>query len=214
VVPPPGFLPRLREIAGQHGILLVVDEVQTGFGRTGELFAFRHWEVEPDVIVVAKGIASGLPLSGLIARRELLASWGPGTHGGTYGGNVVACAAAMATLDVIEDEGLVANARERGAQFLAGLRDLAGRHATVGDVRGLGLMLALEFVKPGEGDGRVPNPAIAKRVLAEALERRLIVMSAGTYVNVVRIIPPLVTTAEEVDTALRILGESLAAASA
>ena len=214
VVPPPGFLPRLREIAGQHGILLVVDEVQTGFGRTGELFAFRHWDVEPDVIVVAKGIASGLPLSGLIARRELLGSWGPGTHGGTYGGNVVACAAAMATLDVIEDEGLVANARERGAQFLAGLRDLAGRHATVGDVRGLGLMLALEFVKPGEGDGRVPNPAIAKRVLAEALERRLIVMSAGTYVNVVRIIPPLVTTAEEVDTALRILGESLAAASA
>ena len=214
VVPPPGFLPRLREIASQHGILLVVDEVQTGFGRTGELFAFRHWDVEPDVIVVAKGIASGLPLSGLIARRELLGAWLPGTHGGTYGGNVVACAAALATLDVIEEEGLVSNARERGDQFLAGLRQLATGHPSVGDVRGLGLMLALEFVKPAEGDGRVPDPARAKRVIAEALERRLIVLSAGSYANVVRIIPPLVTTADEVDTALGILGESLVAASA
>lgn len=214
VVPPPGFLPRLREIASQHGILLVVDEVQTGFGRTGELFAFRHWDVEPDVIVMAKGIASGLPLSGLIARRELLGAWQPGTHGGTYGGNVVACAAALATLDVIEDEGLVTNARDRGAQFLDGLRALATRHASVGDVRGLGLMLALEFVKPGEGDGRVPDPARAKEVIAEALERHLIVLSAGSYANVVRIIPPLVTTADEVDAALGILGESLAAASA
>jgi 4-aminobutyrate aminotransferase len=126
----------------------------------------------------------------------------------------VACAAANATLDVIEDEGLVANARERGAQFLAGLRALAPKYDSIGDVRGLGLMLALEFVKPGEGDGRTPDPDVTKRVQAEALARKLIVLAAGTYVNVVRIIPPLITTADEVDLALRTIDESLAAAGA
>jgi 4-aminobutyrate aminotransferase len=214
VVPPPGFLPRLREITRKHGILLIADEVQTGFGRTGEMFAVRHWDVEPDIVVLAKGIASGLPLSGIIARRDLLEKMPPGTHGGTYGGNVVACAAANATLDVIEDEDLVANARERGSQFLAGLRRLAASRPSIGDVRGLGLMLALEFIKPGEADGRFPNPELSKRVIAEALDRRLIVLSAGSYANVVRIIPPLVTTADEVDQALEILGESLDAAGA
>jgi 4-aminobutyrate aminotransferase len=214
VVPPPTFLPRLREITRQHGILLVADEVQTGFGRTGEMFAVNHWDVEPDILVMAKGIASGLPLSGILAKRSLLDKLQPGTHGGTYGGNVVACAAANATLDVIEEEGLVANARERGRQLIAGLRSIAPRHPAIGDVRGLGCMVGLEFIRPGEGDGRVPNPDMAKRVLAAALERHLIVLSAGTYVNVVRIIPPLVTTAGEVDEALKILGESLAAAGA
>jgi 4-aminobutyrate aminotransferase len=214
VVPPPGFLPRLREITRQHGILLIADEVQTGFGRTGEMFAVRHWDVEPDIVVLAKGIASGLPLSGIIARRELLDRMPPGTHGGTYGGNVVACAAAGATLDVIEDEDLVGNARDRGARFLAGLRGLAASRPSIGDVRGLGLMLALEFIKPGEGDGRVPNAELAKRVIAEALARRLIVLSAGSYANVVRIIPPLVTTADEIDHALSILDEALTAAGA
>nr|MBA2718954.1 aminotransferase class III-fold pyridoxal phosphate-dependent enzyme [Chloroflexota bacterium] len=185
-----------------------------GFGRTGELFAVSHWGVVPDILVVAKGIASGLPLSGIVAQRAILDLLPPGSHGGTYGGNVVACAAANATLDVIEDEGLVANARERGDQFLAGLRALWPKYASIGDVRGLGLMLALEFVKPGEGDGRVPDPEVTKRVQAAALERHLIVLTAGTYVNVLRIIPPLVTTAAEVDQALRILEESLAAAGA
>jgi len=214
IVPPPGFLPRLREITAQHGILLIADEVQTGFGRTGEMFAVRHWDVEPDILVMAKGIASGLPLSGILARTELMAQWKPGTHGGTYGGNVVSCAAANATLDVIEDEGLVANARERGAQFLAGLHELRTRHRSIGDVRGLGLMLALEFVKPDDGDGRTPDPDLTRRIQAEALARKLIVLTAGTYVNVIRIIPPLVTTPDEVDLALEILGESLAAAGA
>jgi 4-aminobutyrate aminotransferase len=214
VVPPPGFLPRLREISRAHGILLVVDEIQTGVGRTGELFAVRHWDVEPDILVFAKGIASGLPLSGIIARPELLAAWRPGAHGGTYGGNVVSCAAANATLDVVEEEGLVANARERGAQLLAGLRQIQARHQAVGDVRGLGLMAALEFVKPGQGDGRVPDPDLARRVIAGALERKLIVLSAGAYANVARIIPPLVTTAAEVDLGLDILEESVAAATA
>jgi 4-aminobutyrate aminotransferase len=214
IVPPPGFLPRLREITRQHGILLIADEVQTGFGRTGEMFAVRHWDVEPDILVMAKGIASGLPLSGILARRDLMAHWKPGTHGGTYGGNVVSCAAANATLDVIEDERLVDNARERGAQFLAGLRGLQTRHAAIGDVRGLGLMVAIELVQPGAGDGRTPDPELTKRIQAEALARRLIVLTAGTYVNVIRIIPPLVTTADEVDQALGILGEALSAAGA
>jgi 4-aminobutyrate aminotransferase len=214
IVPPPGFLPRLREITREHGILLVADEVQTGFGRTGELFAVRHWDVEPDILVMAKGIASGMPLSGIIARADIMAKFAPSSHGGTFGGNVVSCAAALATLDVIEEEGLVANARERGAQFLAGLRALQAGHPAIGDVRGLGLMLAMEFVKPGEGDGRVPDAALTRRVQAECLDRKLMVLTAGSYVNVVRIIPPLVTTAEEVDLALRIIGEALDAAGA
>ncbi len=214
IVPPPGFLPRLREITRQHGIMLIADEVQTGYGRTGRFFAVEHWAVEPDILVMAKGIASGLPLSGLLAKRDLIEAWPPGTHGGTYGGNVVSCAAANATLDVIEDEHLVENAAARGAQFLAGLRGLARTHPAIGDVRGLGLMLALEFIEPGSGDGRTPNPNLAKRVLAEALDRRLIILSAGTYANVVRIIPPLVTTAAEVDLAISILDESLTAAGA
>src|SRR4029077_4224256 len=171
IVPPPGFLPRLREITRQHGILLIADEVQTGFGRTGELFAVRHWDVEPDILVIAKGLAAGLALGGILTRRAILDRLPPGSHGGTYGGNVVACAAANATLDVIEHEGLVSNARERGAQLLAGLRALAPRYPSIGDVRGLGLMLALEFIKPGEGDGRVPLPELTKRVQAEALAR-------------------------------------------
>lgn len=212
IVPPPGFLPRLREITREHGILLIADEVQTGFGRTGEMFAVQHWGVEPDILVMAKGIASGLPLSGILARQELMAAWKPGTHGGTYGGNVVSCAAANATLDVIEDEGLVANARARGEQFLSGLRTLTGRYRSIGDARGLGLMVAIELVKPGVGDGRTPDPDLTKRIQAEALARKLIVLTAGTYVNVIRIIPPLVTTAGEVDQALGILDASLAAA--
>jgi 4-aminobutyrate aminotransferase len=211
IVPPPDFLPRLREITRRHGILLIADEVQTGFGRTGQMFAVMHYDVEPDILVMAKGIASGLPLSGILAREELMAHWKPGTHGGTYGGNVVSCAAANATLDVIQDEGLVANAAERGRQFLTGLKGLKEKYASIGDARGLGLMVALEFVKPGEGDGRIPDPDLTKRGQAEALARNLIVLTAGTYVNVVRIIPPLVTTSDEVRLALSFLDESLAA---
>jgi 4-aminobutyrate aminotransferase len=212
IVPPPTFLPRLREITLQHGILLAADEIQSGFGRTGRLFAVEHVGVEPDILIVAKGIASGLPLSGIVVRRDLLKAWGPGMHGGTYGGNVVACAAALATLEVIESEGLVANAAARGAQLLAGLRAMAARHPAIGDVRGLGLMVALELVRPEEGDGRAPDGAAAKRVLAAALARHLMLLTAGPYGNVVRIIPPLVTTVEEVDLALGVLDEACAEA--
>lgn len=212
VVPPAGFLPRLRELTRELGILLIADEVQTGFGRTGKMFAVQHQNVEPDILVMAKGIASGLPLSGIIARKELLESWAPGTHGGTYGGNVIACAAALATLDVIESERLVENAAARGAQMLAGMKKIAAGRSGIGDVRGLGLMLAFEFVKPNEGDGRAPDPDAVKRVIAEANKRKLLLLSAGTYAQVIRIIPPLVTTAEEVELALKILEESLDAA--
>ena len=214
LVPSPSFLPRLREITREHGILLIADEVQTGFGRTGELFAVRHWDVDPDILVMAKGIASGMPLSGIIAKKEFMDQLPPGSHGGTYGGNAVSCAAALATLDVIEDEGLVANARQRGAQLLDGLRRLATTHPSMGDVRGIGLMVAIEFVKPREGDGRVPDPALTKRVQTACFERSLLLLTAGTYVNVIRIIPPLVTTADEVDQALVIIAEALDAAGA
>ena len=210
IVPPPTFLPRLREITRRHGILLAVDEVQSGFGRTGRFFAVEHVGVEPDILIMAKGIASGLPLSGLLARRELFDAWGPGQHGGTYGGNVVACAAALATLDVIEDEGLVANAKARGDRLLAGLRELASRHPVIGDARGLGLMAALELVRPGVGDGRVPHPQAVRHVLRAALERHLMLLSAGPYGNVLRIIPPLVTSDEEIDLALGVIAEALA----
>ena len=178
------------------------------------MFAVEHWGVTPDITVVAKGIASGMPLSGIIAQRSLLDAFPANSHGGTYGGNVVSCAAANATLDVIADEHLVDNARERGAQFLAGLRRIAAGHPSVGDVRGLGLMLALEFIELGDPAARVPNAATTKRVQAEAFRRNLIVLTAGTYANVVRVIPPLVTTAAEVDLALGILAESLDAAGA
>ncbi len=214
VVPPPTFLPRLREIASRHVILLVADEVQTGFGRTGELFAVAHTGVVPDILMGAKGIAAGLPLGGIVARRDLLARWSPGAHGGTYGGNAVACAAANATLDVIQDQGLVQNARDRGAQLLAALAGVRGRFHRLGDLRGLGLMVGLEFVRPDEGDGRVPDPELAKRVIGAALERHLIVLSAGTWGQVVRLIPPLVTTPREIDHAVAVLAESMEVAGA
>ncbi len=214
VVPPDWFLPRLRDLATQHGILLVADEVQTGFGRTGRFWAMEHWAVVPDIIVMAKGIASGLPLSGIMAPRAMLDTWVPGAHGGTYGGNVVACAAALATLDVIEREGLVANSAARGQQLLDGLRELQPRHPRMGDVRGLGAMVAMEFADTSAADPLTPDPSTAKRVLAEALERKLLLLSAGSWSQCVRIIPPLVTTAAEVDLALGILAESLEAANA
>ena len=205
IVPPPGFLPRLREIADQHGILLIADEVQTGFGRTGRFFAVEHWGVVPDILVMAKGIASGLPLSGILAPAATLARWAPGAHGGTYGGNVVACAAANATLDVIERRG--AGGERRGARprsCSTGSGRSASAHPSVGDVRGLGCMVALEFVRPdADRPARARSGAMAKRVLAEALSRHLMLLSAGSWGQVVRIIPPLVTTADEVDQASR-----------
>lgn len=207
VIPPDSFLPALREVADRHGIMLIADEIQTGYGRTGRFFASEWTGAVPDIVVVAKGIASGLPLSGIMARRSLIEQFPPSAHGGTYGGNVVACAAALATLDVIEDEGLVANAERQGQRMLAGLRSAATGVAGVADVRGRGLMLAIEFA---DTDTHAPRPDLAKKLLAAAFERHLLLLTCGTYGQVVRFIPPLVTTDDEVDHALDIVRESLA----
>jgi len=211
VVPPDSFLPALRELADRHGILLIADEVQSGMGRTGRMWASDWHDSRPDIVVMAKGIASGMPLSGIMARRELLNRFAPGSHGGTYGGNAVACAAAVATLDVIESEGLLANAARQGERLLAGLREAAEGHTCVAEVRGRGLMIGIEFA---QGPELAPRPDLVKAILHEAFERKLLLLSCGTYGQVVRVIPPLVTTDEEVDTAIGVISESLEAVGA
>jgi 4-aminobutyrate aminotransferase len=204
VVPPDGFLPALREIADRHGILLAVDEVQSGFARTGRFFATEWTDATPDIVIMAKGIASGLPLSGILAPRALLDRLEPGTHGGTYGGNAVACAAALATLEVIDDEGLAERAHRLGARLVEGLRERAGGSSSVMEVRGRGMMVAVEL----------QSGAHAKRVLAESLAKNLLLLTCGTYGQVVRIIPPLVTTDDELDFAIGVIGEAIAASEA
>ena len=208
VVPPNGFLPALRKLADRHGILLIVDEVQSGYGRTGRFFATEWSGIRPDIVVMAKGIASGMPLSGILAPRDLLAKFAPGAHGGTYGGNAVSCAAALATLDVFEDEGLVARAETLGHRLLDGLRDAAAGHPHVAEVRGRGLMVGIEFADP---DTLAPRPDLAKAVITEALAHRLLLLTCGTWGQVVRIIPPFVTTEQEIDQSVSILAEALAA---
>src|SRR5262245_2844692 len=199
------FLAGLRERADRHGILLVVDEVQTGFGRTGRFWGHDHFDVVPDVVITAKGLASGFPLSAIAASDDLMSRAWPGSQGGTYGGNAVACAAALATLDVIEDEGLVANAAARGTQLADGLRKGAASGVGIGDVRGLGLMLGSEFVD-SDGD---PDPAAAARVQQAAAERGLLLLTCGALGNVVRMIPPLVVTQEQVDDALAVWADAV-----
>jgi 4-aminobutyrate aminotransferase len=211
VVPPDSFLPALREVADKHGILLIADEVQSGMGRTGRMWATEWTAARPDIVVMAKGIASGMPLSGIMARRELLDRFTPGSHGGTYGGNAVACAAAVATLDVIESEGLLANAARQGERLLDGIRQAAEGRSCVAEVRGRGLMIGIEFA---QGPDLAPRADLAKGVLHEAFERKLLLLSCGTYGQVVRVIPPLVTTDAEVETAIGVIGESLAAVGA
>ncbi|MFI9408499.1 aspartate aminotransferase family protein [Nocardia gamkensis] len=192
------FFQGLRERADRHGILLVFDEIQTGFGRTGKFFGHQHFDVRPDIITIAKGLASGFPLSGIAASRELMEKAWPGSQGGTYGGNAVACAAALATIDVIESEGLVDNAAERGRQLLTGARERATK--AVGDVRGLGLLVGTEFTTP-TGEPDTATAATAQRL---AHEKGLLLLTCGAYSNVVRMIPPLIVTADQVDDALGI----------
>jgi len=197
LVPPADFLPRLRELTLRHGILLVTDEVQCGMGRTGRMLAAEHWDVQPDVVCLAKGLASGMPLGAFVARAEHM-SWAPGSHGSTFGGNPVACAAALATLDLLE-EGLIDNARDVGAHLLDGLRALAALHpALVTGVRGLGLMAALEL----------DTPERAGAVVQHAFRRGLLLLTAGS--RAVRLCPPLVVGPGEADVGLEILGEAVA----
>jgi 4-aminobutyrate aminotransferase len=209
-VPAPAeFLQKLRALCTEHGILLAVDEVQTGFGRTGKFFAFEHAGIEPDIIVMAKGLGSGMPISGIASRAELMARWRPGTHGGTYGGgSALASAAACATIEVIQEEGLVANAAAMGEHLLEGLQEIQAEHPLIGDVRGRGLMVGVEFTG---ADGK-PDGTTASAVLQECLKRNLLLLTCGSYGNVLRWIPPLVVTQEQIDVALVTFNGALATA--
>ena len=198
VVPPASFLKGLREIAYEHGILLIMDEIQSGFGRTGEWFAFSHFDVVPDMIIIAKGLASGMPISGIAAPMSIMEKWTPGSHGGTYGGNTVAAAAAVATIEVIREENLLENARLRGEQLMDGLRKLQDDTRGIADVRGLGLMSGAEFrVKNGE-----PDTARAKKISKACLDRRLMLLTCGPWDNTIRWIPPLIVTESQITEAL------------
>jgi len=198
VVPPAGFLPALREMCDHYGILLVADEVQTGFGRTGRWFAVEHTGVVPDILVMAKGIASGLPLAGLAARRQLMEHWTPGSHGGTFGGNVVCCAAAVATIQVLREERWIENAASVGQVLIDGLRQIQSGHPEIGDIRGVGLMVASEF-RDSAGE---PWTDRAKAVVKAAYGEGLLLLTCGTYDNVIRWIPPLVVNAGQVEEGL------------
>jgi 4-aminobutyrate aminotransferase len=211
VVPPPAFLPALRRLCDEHDILLIFDEVQTGFGRTGEMFAAQVFNVRPDIMAVAKGIANGFPLSATVASRQLMSHWLAGSHGTTYGGNPVGCAAALATLDVIREENLLENCRKMGRRLLDGFVGLKNKYSFIGDVRGLGLMVAMELVLPGKD--KKPNPQATMRVLEAALQHGLLAYMAGNQGQVLRLIPPLTVTTQQVDEALEILDASLAVAS-
>ncbi|MCL4826875.1 MAG: aminotransferase class III-fold pyridoxal phosphate-dependent enzyme [Caldilinea sp.] len=204
---PDAFLRELRAVCDAHGILLIADEVQSGFGRTGKFFAVEHPGVEPDILVMAKGLGSGMPISAIGARAELMAHWKPGTHGGTYGGgNAIAAAAAAATIDVIRDEKLVENAAVQGDRLMAGLGDLQAEYPEIGDVRGRGLMVGVEFT----GQDHQPAAEIATRVQKACIERNLLLLTCGTYGNVIRWIPPLVVNSQQIDEALAIFNEAMA----
>jgi 4-aminobutyrate aminotransferase-like enzyme len=188
--------------------LLILDEVQTGFGRVGDLFAFESAGVAPDVVVMAKGLASGMPISAIAAPGDLMRRWTIGSHGGTYGGNPVAAAAAVATIGVIREEGLAANARARGAQLTAGLRELQAEFPVIGDVRGPGLMVGVEL----GWSGREPLPELAKAVQQECMARDLLLLTCGAHGNTVRWIPPLVVDEAQIAAGLEIFGQAVAAA--
>ncbi|MFL5672402.1 MAG: aspartate aminotransferase family protein [Chloroflexota bacterium] len=204
---PVEFLRELRALCDEHGILLIADEVQSGFGRTGEMWAFEHAGIVPDVVVTAKAIANGLPLSAIITSRELQERWGRGAHGTTYGGNPVACAAGVAVLETIADEDLVANARLRGAELSGGLRELMADHPSIGDVRGPGLMIGVEFVT--DRSTRQPDGARAEAVATRASEAGLLLLTCGVHHQVIRWIPPLDVTVPEVEEALAIFERAL-----
>lgn len=206
VPPPAAFLKGLREICDKNGILLIFDEVQSGFGRTGKWFAQDHYGVVPDIMTVAKGIASGLPLSGVFSRLDLMKKWPVGSHGGTFGGNPVAMAAGVATVKAMKAEKMLENATARGAQLQTGLRKLQEEYPQIGDVRGLGLMIGSEF----EVDGKYQKAkGLVKEIVKAAENKGLLLLTCGTYDSTVRWIPPLNVTEAQVNEALNIFGESL-----
>lgn len=206
VVPPKSFMKGLREICDRHKIMLIFDEVQSGFGRTGRWFALEHFEVVPDIITSAKGLASGLPLSGVFTRTDIMLKLDVGSIGGTYGGNAVACAAGVATIRALREDKMLENAQERGIQLVTGLRKYQEEYPEIGDVRGLGLMIGTEFIVAGRAD---KAKQIVKDVIHSAEEKGLLLLSCGTYDNTLRWVPPLNVTADQINDGLRIFGESL-----
>ena len=199
VVPPAEFMKALRELCTRHGILLIFDEIQTGFGRTGKLFAYEHLGFQPDVLTSAKGIANGLPLSAVIARREIMEKWPAGAHGGTFGGNPLACAAAGKVLELLEN-GCLKNAADMGEYLMRRLKKLQEQYPSMGDVRGLGLMIGVEFVDQG---GK-PNGTLVHDILDECLENGLILLGCGPHKHVIRFICPTTVSREEIDKGLEI----------
>lgn len=205
IVPPASFLQTIREIADRYDIKVIADEVQSGFGRTGKMYASEHFGFVPDILTSAKGIASGLPLSATIARADLM-TWGPGAHASTFGGNPVAIAASLATLELLED-GLIENAAQMGDYLLDGFRDLMGKHAIIGDVRGKGLMIGIELVK--DRATKEPVPAAMVRVETECFKRGLITLGCGQ--STIRLSPPLVIDKDQCDFALKTIDDVLTA---
>ncbi len=206
IVPPFSFMKGLRSLCDEFGLLLIADEVQSGFGRTGKFFAIEHFGVVPDIIVIAKGIASGFPLAGVMSNRELMEKWIPGSHGGTFGGNAVSCAAAVATIEVLKD-GLVENAARMGETLISKLKQIQRSYPIIGDVRGMGLMVGVEFT---ELDGR-PGSNISDNVKKRCLDDGLLLLQCGTYHQVIRWIPPLIVNQEQLTAALKIFKKAVAA---
>jgi 4-aminobutyrate aminotransferase/(S)-3-amino-2-methylpropionate transaminase len=205
---PAAFMQALRTITQRHGIVLIADEIQTGFGRTGEMFGFEHSGIQPDLVTVAKSLAGGLPLSGVVGKAEIMDAPLPGGLGGTYGGNPLACAAALAVLDAFEQDGLLEHANVLGRQLNTGLTELQNKHAAIGEVRGLGFMQAIEFVT--DRDSKQPDADRAQRVIDRARESGLLVIKCGVHRNVVRFLAPLVLSEGDLRQALAILGAALA----
>ena len=206
---PSNFLRLLRALCDRHGILLIADEIQCGYGRTGRMWCFDHAGVVPDIVCIAKSIANGMPLAAIVAPRELHERWGLGAHGTTFGGNPVSCAAGIAVLETIQGEDLVANSAARGEQLLAGLRKLTAGNDRVGDIRGLGMMLGVEFVR--DQATHAPDGDLGNAVIARCADEGLLVLTCGADHNVVRWVPPLNATADEVDEGLAIFGRVLEA---
>jgi 4-aminobutyrate aminotransferase len=204
VVPPDGFLAGLRQLCDRHGILLIFDEVQSGMGRSGKMFACQHWDVQPDIITLAKGLGSGLPIGLVVAKKTIMQQWKPGAHANTFGGNPLCCAAALVTLELIERE-YAANAEKVGAHFMNRLRELQSRHPVIGEVRGKGLMIGMELVS--DRANRTPCTESCRAVITRAFHRGLLLLPCGQ--STVRFMPPLTVSAAQVDEAVTLLEAAL-----
>ena len=205
--PPKNFLPMLKELCEEHGIMLIDDEVQTGFGRTGKMWAIEHYGVTPDLMTMAKAIASGLPLSAVVAKEELMKDIYPGSLGGTYGGNPIACATALKVLEIIKREKIVERSAKMGVKLRKRLDEFYGKYESIGDVRGLGPMLAMEFVK--DRKTKKPDPETSSGVMKECLKNGLVTLKAGLYNNAIRLHPPLTIEDEYLETGLVILEKAI-----